>query len=214
VVLRSVFEEQILAEQLAVHRFMDSHIDNDAEARSFLPESGTFPIGTELAVAHLARVRAAVEVPVVASLNGVTPGGWTHIAEQMESSGADAIELNLYDLATGFDETSTDIENRQCDVVASVVTAVDIPVTVKLSPFYTALPPSPCSTAGSACPSPPPVACTPLAMPPRRCSAAPPSFRSWPPSSSAAPGTWPACAATWRPGSTRWGTRASTRPAG
>jgi dihydroorotate dehydrogenase (fumarate) len=140
VVLRSVFEEQILAEQLAVHRFMDSHIDNDAEARSFLPESGTFPIGTELAVAHLARVRAAVEVPVVGSLNGVTPGGWTHIAEQMESSGADAIELNLYDLATGFDETSTDIENRQCDVVASVVTAVDIPVTVKLSPFYTALP--------------------------------------------------------------------------
>ena len=140
VVLRSVFEEQILADQLAVHRFMDSHIDNDAEARSFLPESGTFPVGAELAVTHLERVRAAVDVPVIASLNGVTPGGWTDIAGQMEAAGASAIELNLYDLATGFDETGADIENRQHDVVASVVTTVDIPVTVKLSPFYTALP--------------------------------------------------------------------------
>ena len=140
VVLRSVFEEQILADQLAVHRFMDSHIDNDAEARSFLPGSGTFPVGAELAVTHLERVRAAVDVPVIASLNGVTPGGWTDIAGQMEAAGASAIELNLYDLATGFDETGADIENRQHDVVASVVTTVDIPVTVKLSPFYTALP--------------------------------------------------------------------------
>jgi dihydroorotate dehydrogenase (fumarate) len=85
-------------------------------------------------------VRAEVDIPVVASLNGVTPGGWTDIARRMQTAGADAIELNLYDLATGFDETSTDIEDRQYDVVASVVAAVDLPVTVKLSPFYTALP--------------------------------------------------------------------------
>jgi dihydroorotate dehydrogenase (fumarate) len=140
VVLRSVFEEQILAEQLAVHHFIDSHVDNDAEARSFLPDSDTFPVGAEPAVAHLQRVRAAVDVPVVASLNGVTPSGWTDIAAQMQTAGADAIELNLYDLATDFDETSADIENRQQQVVASVVATVNIPVTVKLSPFYTALP--------------------------------------------------------------------------
>jgi dihydroorotate dehydrogenase (fumarate) len=140
VVLRSVFEEQIIAEQLAMHHFMDSRIDNDAEARSFLPDSGTFPVGTEPAVAHLQRVRAAVDVPVLASLNGVTPGGWTDIAGQMESGGADAIELNLYDLATDLDETSADIEDRQLQVVASVVATVAIPVTVKLSPFYSALP--------------------------------------------------------------------------
>lgn len=140
VVLRSVFEEQIIAEQLAVYRFIDSHVDNDAEARSFLPDSGTFPVGAEPAVAHLQRVRAAVDVPVVASLNGVTPGGWTDIARQLQAAGADAIELNLYDLATGFDETSADIEDRQLQVVASVVATVAIPVTVKLSPFYTALP--------------------------------------------------------------------------
>jgi dihydroorotate dehydrogenase (fumarate) len=140
VVLRSVFEEQIINEQLAVHRFMDSRVDNDAEARSFLPDSGTFPIGAEPAVAHLQRVRAAVDVPVVASLNGVSPGGWIDIASQLQAAGADAVELNLYDLATGFDETSADIEDRQLQVVASVIATVDIPVTVKLSPFYTALP--------------------------------------------------------------------------
>lgn len=140
VVLRSVFEEQILAEQLAVHRFMDSHVDNDAEARSFLPDSGTFPIGTEPAVNHLKRVRAALEIPLVASLNGVSPGGWTDIARDLQDAGADAIELNLYDLATDPDETSADIEDRQEQVVASVVATVDVPVTVKLSTFYTALP--------------------------------------------------------------------------
>jgi len=140
VVLHSVFEEQILAEQLAVHHFVDSRIDTDAEARSFLPESATFPVGPDPTLAHLQRMRAAVDIPLVASLNGVTPGGWTSIATRMEEAGADAIELNLYDLVTGFDETSTSIEDRQHDVVASVVAAVDLPVTVKLSPFYTALP--------------------------------------------------------------------------
>jgi dihydroorotate dehydrogenase (fumarate) len=140
VVLRSVFEEQLVAEQLAVHHFMDSRIDNDAEARSFLPDSGTFPIGAEPALAHLERVRAAVDVPVVASLNGVTPGGWTDIARQMARAGADALELNLYDLATDPDETSADIEDRQLQVVASVTATLGIPVTVKLSPFYSALP--------------------------------------------------------------------------
>jgi dihydroorotate dehydrogenase (fumarate) len=140
IVLRSVFEEQILAEQLAVHRFIDSHVDNDAEARSFLPESGTFAVGAEPALAHLRRVRAAVDVPVVASLNGTTPGGWTDIARQMADAGADAIELNLYDLATDLDESGATVEDRQHAVVASVVASVSIPVTVKLSSSYTALP--------------------------------------------------------------------------
>jgi dihydroorotate dehydrogenase (fumarate) len=140
VIVRSVFEEQIVAEQIAVHRFMDSRIDNDAEARSFLPDSGTFPVGTEPAVNHLKRVRAALEIPLVASLNGVTPGGWTDIARDLQEAGADAIELNLYDLATDMEETSADIEDRQQQVVASVVATVDIPVTVKLSASYTALP--------------------------------------------------------------------------
>jgi dihydroorotate dehydrogenase (fumarate) len=140
VVLRSVFEEQLTAEQVAVHRYVDSYVDHDAEARSFLPTSATFPVGAEVAVAHLHRVRGAVDVPVVASLNGVTPGGWIDIARELEAAGADAVELNLYDLATRLDESGADIEDRQLQVVASVAAAVGVPVTVKLSPFYTALP--------------------------------------------------------------------------
>lgn len=140
VVLRSVFEEQLVAEQLAAHRFIDLNVDNDAEARSFLPDSQVYALGPEPALAHLERVRAAVDVPVIASLNGVTPGGWTDVARRMASSGADAIELNLYDIATGFDESGEDIESRQAEVVSSVVGAVDIPVSVKLSPFYTSMP--------------------------------------------------------------------------
>lgn len=123
-----------------MHRFLDSHIDTDAEARSFLPESGTFAVGAEPALAHLRRVRDAVDVPVIASLNGTTPGGWTDIAGQMADAGADAIELNLYDLATDPDESGAAVEDRQHAVVASVVASVPIPVTVKLSSSYTALP--------------------------------------------------------------------------
>ena len=140
VVLRSVFEEQIVAEQVAIHRFVDSRVDHDAEARSFLPDSATFPVGAEAAVAHLARVRDAVDVPVVASLNGVTPGGWVEIAQNLADAGAAAVELNLYDLATDLDETSADLEDRQLQVVAAVAGTVEVPVTVKLSPFYSALP--------------------------------------------------------------------------
>lgn len=140
VILRSVFEEQIVAEQMAVHEFLDSRVDLDAEARSFLPESATFPVGAEPALAHVERVKAAVDVPVVASLNGVTPGGWTDIAARLVEAGADAVELNLYDLATDPAETSATVESRQAEVAEQVVEAVGVPVTVKLSPFYTALP--------------------------------------------------------------------------
>lgn len=140
VVMRSVFEEQLVAEQLAVHEFVDSRIDHDAEARSFLPDSTMFSAGAEPALAHLEAVRAAIDVPVIASLNGATPGGWTRIASQMQDAGADAIELNLYDVATSLDEPGVDVEARQVETVAAVVESVDVPVTVKLSPFYTALP--------------------------------------------------------------------------
>lgn len=140
VVLRSVFEEQLVAEQLAVHELVDARIDHDAEARSFLPDSAMFDAGADSALAHLEKVRAAVDVPVVASLNGSTPGGWTDIAARMQSAGADAIELNLYDVATSLDEAGTVVEDAQAETVAAVVAAVDVPVTVKLSPFYTALP--------------------------------------------------------------------------
>lgn len=140
VILRSVFEEQLVAEQMAAHRFLDTHVDTDAEARSFLPESDVFSLGPEPALRHLQRVRSAVPVPVLASLNGVTPGGWTDMARQFADAGADAIELNLYEVVTSPEASSAEVEDRQVRVVEAVVGAVEVPVAVKLSAFYTALP--------------------------------------------------------------------------
>ena len=139
VVLRSVFEEQLSVEQLAAHRFFDSYTDTNAEARTFMPETEVFALGAEPALTHLRAIRSAVAVPVIASLNGVTPGGWTSIAGQMAEAGADAIELNLYDLATSIHESGAEVEARQIEVVRSVVAAVNVPVSVKLTPFYSSV---------------------------------------------------------------------------
>ncbi len=140
VVMRSLFEEQLVEEQLAIHRFFDQRVDTDAEARSFLPESGLAPSGATAHLTRLERLAATVDVPVVASLNGTTPGGWTGYAVDLRDAGAAAIELNLYEVATSLEETGRQVEERQLDVVRAVVAAVDVPVSVKLSPFYASVP--------------------------------------------------------------------------
>jgi len=140
VVLPSLFEEQIEAEQMAAFRHIDSHVDMDAEARSFLPNSEAFSLGPEPYLERIRKTKKALNVPVIASLNGVTPGGWTELAGQIAAAGADAIELNLYDVATRFEESSADVEERQLGVVQGVLAHVSLPVCIKLSPFYTSLP--------------------------------------------------------------------------
>jgi dihydroorotate dehydrogenase (fumarate) len=140
VVLRSLFEEQLVADQLAAHRFLDSHVDSHAEARSFLPESDVFSVAATPTLDRLRALKDVVSVPVVASLNGVTPGGWVHHAAELAEAGADAIELNLYDVVTDPSETAEQVERRQLDVVAAVVDQVEVPVSVKLSATYTSVP--------------------------------------------------------------------------
>lgn len=140
VVMHSLFEEQLVEEQMAAHRFIDSRINIDAEARSFFPESEVFEIGSGSYLQRLELLRRSLDVPVIASLNGISTGGWTGHALELEAAGAHAIELNLYDLATNPSETAASLEQRQLAVVRSVVEQVSIPVSVKLSPFYSALP--------------------------------------------------------------------------
>ncbi|MFO7529264.1 MAG: dihydroorotate dehydrogenase-like protein [Marinobacter sp.] len=140
VVMHSLFEEQLVAEQMAAHRFIDSRINMDAEARSFFPGSEMFEVGSGSYLKRLELLRNGLDVPVIASLNGISPGGWTHHARELEDAGAEAIELNLYDLATDPADTAARLEQRQLEVVRSVVEQVSIPVSVKLSPFYSALP--------------------------------------------------------------------------
>ena len=140
VVMHSLFEEQLIHEQMAAHRFIDARLDMDAEAQRILPAANSFSVDAEPYLAEIVRLKRRVDVPVVASLNGTTPGGWTSYARQLERAGADALELNLYEVATSPDESGSAVEARQVAVVRSVVAAVTVPVTVKLTSFYAALP--------------------------------------------------------------------------
>jgi dihydroorotate dehydrogenase (fumarate) len=125
---------------MAAHRFIDARTDMDAEASSFLPDVDVFSLGAEPYLAQLDRLRERVDVPILASLNGTTPGGWTDYAHQLEVRGASAIELNLYEVVTSNADSGAQVEERQLAVVQAVTSAVRVPVTVKLSPFYASVP--------------------------------------------------------------------------
>jgi dihydroorotate dehydrogenase (fumarate) len=117
----------------------ESHGYSFAEALSYFPTPDAFALGPEEYLDQIRRIKEAVRCPVIASLNGYTHGGWLGYARLMEQAGADALELNVYQLATDPDEDARTIEDRAVEMVREVRTSVRIPVAVKLSPFYTAL---------------------------------------------------------------------------
>ncbi|MBI5911620.1 MAG: dihydroorotate dehydrogenase-like protein [Betaproteobacteria bacterium] len=139
VVLPSLFEEQIEHEEMATHNLMLSGTELSPEARGFFPEMQNYNTGPDKYLKLISEAKTALSVPVIPSLNGHTPGGWTQIAKLFEQAGADAIELNIYFLATDPEDTSTEIENRYLDLVASVSSMVSIPVAVKVSPYFSAM---------------------------------------------------------------------------
>ncbi|NJN39985.1 MAG: hypothetical protein HC807_02730 [Gammaproteobacteria bacterium] len=139
VVLPSLFEEEIEHEEIATHHLMLSGTELSPEAHGFFPEMQSYKTGPDHYLQMIEEAKRALSVPVIPSLNGYTPGGWTQIARQMEQAGADAIELNIYFLATGLEDTSTEIEKRYVDLVASVSSIVSIPVAVKVSPYFSAM---------------------------------------------------------------------------
>jgi dihydroorotate dehydrogenase (fumarate) len=139
IVLRSLFEEQLVHEQLAGQRGIDEHENAFPEALSFLPSPDAFRFGPGSYLEHLARVKRAVRVPVVASLNGTTAGGWVEYAHALENAGADAIELNLFLVPTDPADAASVIEDRLIDLVRAVRSCVRVPLAVKLSPFFTSL---------------------------------------------------------------------------
>ncbi len=140
IVMRSLFEEQITREQLGAYRAFDAHESSYAEALSYVPPTNVFALGPDAYLEQLRKIRAAVAVPVIASLNGTTPGGWIEYARRMEQAGADAIELNLYALPTDPGESADAVEDRLLWVVTAVASEVRVPVAVKLSPFFSSLP--------------------------------------------------------------------------
>ena len=140
IVMYSLFEEQIMGEQLATHELMEGPAESFAEALSYLPEPPGFMLGPEDYLEQLRRLKEAVQVPVIASLNGSTLGGWVRYARLMEQAGADAIELNVYRLVTDTEASGEGVEARTQGVVEAILREVKIPVAVKLSPFYSSLP--------------------------------------------------------------------------
>ncbi|HLA08800.1 MAG TPA: dihydroorotate dehydrogenase-like protein [Anaerolineales bacterium] len=140
IVMYSLFEEQIIHESLELDHYLNRGSDSFAEALSYLPDGGMYSISPEKYLNNLAGMKKALHIPVIASLNGVSKGGWTSYARRMEEAGADALELNMYYIATDADMTSGDIEETQVDLVAEVKSAIKIPLAVKISPFVTSLP--------------------------------------------------------------------------
>jgi len=139
IVMNSLFEEQIVAEQVFSHQAIDVPADSYAESLSYFPNPEEFVLGPDEYVEQLARIKRAVKVPVIASLNGTTLGGWLGYAKLLEQAGADAIELNVYGLAVDDAQSAESIEQETLAMVREVCSEVKLPLAVKLSPFYTAL---------------------------------------------------------------------------
>ena len=136
VVLYSLFEEQIEHDALELDHHTSIHAESFAEATSYLPQPFEFKLGPEEYLDHIRKTKEAVNIPVIASLNGKSLGGWTEYAKKMEQAGADAIELNIYLLPTDIKKPGSEIEKIYIDIVKSVKGSVKIPIAVKMHPFF------------------------------------------------------------------------------
>jgi dihydroorotate dehydrogenase (fumarate) len=137
VVFHSLFEEQIRRDHRDLQYYLDQGTESYAESLSFFPVPEEFPVGPEAYLEHIAQAKAAVQLPIIGSLNGTTFGGWMKYAKQIQQAGADALELNLYHVPGDADRSPDDIENEYLSIIASIKAQLTIPVAVKLSPFFT-----------------------------------------------------------------------------
>jgi dihydroorotate dehydrogenase (fumarate) len=138
VVLHSLFEEQIELESADLNRFLDHGAESFPEAHSYFPEMADYNLGVDGYLEHIRACKTWLDIPVIASLNGKTPGGWTRFARDMQQAGADALELNIYFLPTDPTRDAASIESEYVDLVHAVRAEISIPLAVKLSPFFTA----------------------------------------------------------------------------
>ena len=140
IVLTSLFEEQLELESRALDEDLSRGTESFAESLDYLPDLNDYRMTHEVYLEHLRRAREAVNIPIMASLNGATTGGWVRFAKDVEQAGAHAIELNTYALATDRSQTSAELEMQLLELVAAVTGAVKIPVSVKLSQSFTSVP--------------------------------------------------------------------------
>lgn len=137
VIMHSLFEEQIRLEDYELHHHLTFGTESFPEALTYFPEPPKFRIGSEEYLEHIAKAKQSVNIPIIASLNGCSEGGWTHHAKLMQEAGADAIELNIYNVPTNSEISGDEIERHYLNIVSSVKSEVTIPVAVKISPYFT-----------------------------------------------------------------------------
>lgn len=136
VVLYSLFEEQLMLERYELHHHMTHGTESFAEALSFFPEPEFLQFGLDAYLEHIRRAKQAVDIPIIASLNGTSLGRWAESAKRIAEAGADALELNIYAVAADSTVSGAQIEQNLLDIVVAVKAAVPIPVAVKLGPFF------------------------------------------------------------------------------
>jgi dihydroorotate dehydrogenase (fumarate) len=140
IVMYSLFEEQIMHESYALDYYLNLGSHSHAEALSYFPDLDHYNLEPDAYVEHLHRIKQAVQIPVIGSLNGISAGGWTDYARKIEQAGADALELNCYYLPTEMDVSSAELEDVYVNLISGVRSSINIPLALKLSPFFTALP--------------------------------------------------------------------------
>jgi dihydroorotate dehydrogenase (fumarate) len=140
IVTYSLFEEEITHESLELDYYLELGAHSYAESISYFPDLDAYSVGPERYLEHLARLKEAVSIPIIGSLNGVSSGGWIEYAQRIEDAGADALELNIYYLPASPAITAGELETSYLNLVRDVRDEISIPIAVKLSPYFTALP--------------------------------------------------------------------------
>jgi dihydroorotate dehydrogenase (fumarate) len=140
IVLPSLFEEQIQVESNALDQFLHQGTESFAESLTYFPDMTGYNLGPEGYLEHLRRAKQAVNIPIIGSLNGSSKGGWVDYAKKIEDAGADALELNIYLIATDPDMTAGQVEQVYVDLLAQVWASVRIPVAVKIGPYFSSFP--------------------------------------------------------------------------
>ena len=138
-ILWSLFEEALTAETETSARFLSEQFTGFAEADSFLPDHRDFTPELDLYLEHLAKLKATLDIPIIASLNGITPGGWVSHAQALEQAGADALELNVYYVAANPDEDGAAVEERYLALLSALRHQVELPINMKLSPAFSSV---------------------------------------------------------------------------
>ncbi len=139
-VMPSLFEEQIEHDEMAINRFYEHGAESFPEALSYFPEMNDYNTGPDAYLCHIEEAKRSLSIPVIGSLNGTSKGGWVEYGRSIQDAGADALELNVYDVVTDPQLTAADVESQYVELLKAVREVVKIPIAVKLGPFFTALP--------------------------------------------------------------------------